>query len=116
MRWKDWPSWLKGGIVLDLIVIIIFLLYRFIWVPLFTDNLLILLLFAPGFLIIYKFIPPGCLDIMPGSLTPVCTVEWNVLITILVITNIIAYFIIGAIIGFIYGKIKFKNQPQLNKY
>ncbi len=90
MIWKDWSIWLKGGII----GLIIFLLLMI--VSTFNSNS------AMGFFFIFPIILfcRGNLDCLSEPMLPILG---YVLLAFL-------YFIIGAIIGLIIGKIKSKKQ------
>ncbi|MBS3085684.1 hypothetical protein J4225_03285 [Candidatus Pacearchaeota archaeon] len=80
MGWKDWPYWLKGGVIFEILLIIGLFLIAFIK----GEGLAIL------FLLIFF-----------GGENP-----WE-MFTFL--GFLILYFILGAIIGWIYGKIRNRN-------
>ena len=80
MGWKDWPYWLKGGEIFEILLIIGLFLIAFIK----GEGLAIL------FLLIFF-----------GGENP-----WE-MFTFL--GFLILYFILGAIIGWIYGKIRNRN-------
>ena len=112
MGWKDLPSWLKGGVIFSSIVLIFYLIalvgenitngfggLDFIIVPVF---LLLVLLSAP---LIFIFSKLGLFNLffnsgeMFGSSPKLLGG----------IALLIFYFLIGALIGWIVGKIKSKN-------
>lgn len=90
---KKWPSWLKGGIIfasVDLIILVLWLLYN----RTFTDEASVFIFFFTQ-PIIFWF--TGLYD------------NFHLLQTSLVIIEgLLGYFIIGAAVGFVYGKIKQK--------
>lgn len=97
MFWKNWPYWLKGGILIELIII--FVISFFI----FTKNFFIILyLFLPGQLLVFPLLNK-CVNLLAEN--PDCSVR-KFIIPILIISSLLAYFIIGAVSGLIYGKIK----------
>ncbi len=89
MGWRDWPSWLKGGIIIELTYIIL-TLWIIIYSLLCGDacRLAIITITLPSLYIINNI--------------------WGILIA-----NLIFWFAIGALIGalisWIYGKIKNKK-------
>ncbi|MBS3114557.1 hypothetical protein J4448_05640 [Candidatus Woesearchaeota archaeon] len=102
MGWKDWPYWLKGGVIAVgiIILVIVFL------VPFGESDLLgvgsvhssgggpyWMLPFLPGFILVLIFNP---------STKPLGYFLFYG-------TPLILYFLIGAVIGWIVGKIKSKN-------
>src|SRR3989344_8326362 len=103
MFWKSRPYWLKGGAVAVSMVILIFLLYYFIWVPFFTDSIVILLLLIPGLLLSSPLLGECATFMSPPKNCPVSPETYSIL---LIASSLLAYFIIGAIIGAIIGKIK----------
>ena len=97
MGWKNWPYWLKGGIIATLIYIIVsvYTLPQLnLPTPLGIKQLLGLILF-PSYLVYFII----------GAFIRVTSTT----IILIDIISIPLYFIIGAIIGLIYGKIKKKN-------
>jgi len=84
MFWKNWPSWLKGGLIGLIIYIIYFLVVIF---TIYTRGEQWKLGMAMGWL---------------GSM----------FVTGFIIT-ILQFFLIGALIGWVYGKIKSKKQQPV---
>jgi len=98
MTWKDLPIWLKGGIIGLLFGII---------------DLAITLAFPPLYCKLGANCPPqpfigkiATLFIMP--LESILDISNNMVFQLILI--LLYFFIIGAIIGFIVGKIKSKKQ------
>jgi len=85
MGWKDWPYWLKGGIIGTVLATLIILIVGFIALSICYEN-------CPPFIknSLFIFILPSYF--LPGVIADVAIIIWN--------------FLIGALIGFIYGKIK----------
>lgn len=115
MGFKDWPSWLKGGVILGIVyIILLFMFYLYglllnYWdkvgtvpiiaqIPMFIGLLLIFLPIA----LVNSIIP---IAMSPGSFFSKITLIGYV-------GGFVFYFIIGALIGFIIGKLKSKNQNQ----
>jgi hypothetical protein len=107
MAWKDWPYWLRGGII-GIIVMISYAVLG--WV---VTRIMLLTI---------GDIPKGLPDIMymigstPDFLAMIvckgyCIGEEGMAG---IITAPISWFIDGAIIGFIVGKIKSKNNPSFH--
>ncbi|OGZ78174.1 MAG: hypothetical protein A2358_02385 [Candidatus Staskawiczbacteria bacterium RIFOXYB1_FULL_37_44] len=105
MFYKNWPYWLKGGIILDLLIIIAFLIYRFFSI---FSSLLILEILFPSTLLIRELSIKCFLAGYMGDRS-ICPISLQTFQIILLISSIIFYFIVGAIIGLIYGKIKNKS-------
>ena len=80
MGWKNWPYWLRGGISLDLLIIISMIIFP----KLSEIPIISILLYFPLF---YGFIIGGLIILF-------------------------CWFIIGAIIGWIYGKIKRESNNE----
>ena len=101
MGWKEWPSWLKGGLITTIlfgIPLIFSEIYRrgsweMVGSLSFMDQV---------YLTLHK---------LPANIIPLPIRSR----AIYLILALLIYFLIGAIIGFIYGKIKSKNQIQLNQ-
>ncbi len=96
MEWKNWPSWLKGGIVALVIYIPLFLILNPYIIKQDPFNLIILEIPAAPILIVLPRV-----GIELGGLTG---------LTLLFFILLIYYFILGALIGFIISKIKSKKE------
>lgn len=115
MGWKEWPSWLKGGMVLVIIYIILILLSVFTlyydfttWTSEVMFWTYVAIVSPTEFL---SLILPIKFPLGIGFLGGPSDSE---MITSLIVLAIF-YFFIGSIIGWIYGKIKNRNQSQLNQ-
>ena len=97
MAWRDWTYWLKGGIIGVILGILVSLAFLF--------GLTILSL--PGIILAYILAPVDqlLLVIFAGNNGYVNETVGYLFITI---SAVIEFFVIGAIIGLIYGKIKKK--------
>lgn len=102
MSWKNWPYWLKGGLITILIYL---LLTIFLIIIFFIFKSQISLIF---FQIIS--LPTTLVNNLFGIYS-----GHNGIINKIFFTSIIIYFIIGFIIGLIYGKIKKKREVNLKK-
>lgn len=101
MGWKDWPYWLKGGIIgliVFLVISLFFILYEFIGIGVFIDFFFILSIFFSIITSLPFYIYDFILQILSIN------IYWNSFS--LFISGVINYFFTGAIIGWIYGKIK----------
>ena len=104
MGWKNWSSWLKGGIISIIITIII---SGFSWI-LFINNIIkddTLIYTMPDIFLILLSIglsPPGNLSVIIYS------------ILVIIPIGLFFRFLLGAIIGWIIGKRKAKQQPIQN--
>ena len=99
MSWKDWPSWLKGGIVFAVIELI------FLFLPISSTD------FINHFNENYNY--PFILAMMLGWATtgfdsPNLFAPFGAVF--FVIYFLVFSFIIGSIIGFIVGKIKSRGE------
>lgn len=104
MGWKDWSYWFKGGFIFGLISFIGSLLWLGYYIPAFSKlffNFWLAVVLSPGqFLALFGLMgPQGDISIFKLLGT------WAIGFVI----SLIIYFIIGAVIGWIYGKIKNRN-------
>ena len=93
MGWKDWSAWVKGGVIFNI--------------------LMLLISFSGWFLFGMNELNPFALFVFPGvSLLLGISDIGLVAITLVIIISILTYFIIGAIIGWIIGWIvgKIRNK------
>ncbi len=93
MGWSDWPYWLKGGVILSAlggILIISYFFYLLTKISFFVIPGLIPVL---TFYVVYDLIPNW---VIAWILTP------------------IIYFLLGALIGWLYGKYKERNSSESN--
>ncbi len=102
MSWKNWPYWLKGGIIgVGVVLISSFIIGGITGIA--PDNIIINLF--------YIFLIPGIIILAVmrfktyGYEMPDMTFFEYVLMAVI---SIIPYFIIGAIIGWVYGRFKKK--------
>lgn len=115
MFYKNWPYWLKGGVVGLIIGICVFVsVFPAISSDQSIDFFRTTLIF-PG-IILYFLIYSDCagawlLEGLGGGkgLEPMWCSDFYIGVFIVLIVNLVFYFIAGAIIGLIYGKIKNKN-------
>jgi len=104
MGWKDWPYWLKGGIILGSVFS---LLSLFLWaipynfINALLGNKLELFFGIPALLSMITGL--GHIDIGSGKMDIIAGITFSLL-------SFIIYFIPGSLIGWIYGKIKSKSQ------
>jgi hypothetical protein len=88
MSWKDWPYWVRGGVIGVLVYFILALLvvtYIFSVATSSDDGLALIVIFLPGLWLTQKSI-------------------------FALLINLLSFFIIGAIIGWIIGKIKERKE------
>ena len=91
MGWKDWPYWLKGGII-GLSLLLLSLLVEFLLYLPFSGF---------GFLALFYGYSAEALISNPTDF------EYALYLYILpLVTVIVVYFLAGALIGWIYGLIK----------
>lgn len=111
MFWKNWPYWLKGGIIMNAIMAILIVLFycleRLGFISIDISFLVTFLSFIPGAFLISPFLGGWSCFNMDGPCSII--VSNNIRTILIIVSNIIAYFIIGAVVGLIYGKIKNKN-------
>jgi K+-sensing histidine kinase KdpD len=96
MGWSEWPAWVKGGVIAVVIELILFILLLLLE-SLRIDTSLWIVAFPVSF-ILWGFV-------FGDNMTPF----WFYLSYPL---SVILWFIIGAIIGFIIGKIKSRNEVR----
>lgn len=99
MSWKNWPSWLKGGVIaieIDLIILVILFIGLFIssgeefMYDVFFPLLGITQLFISSFL----YFTGGIGEAL------------DIFIKISILSGLVTWFLIGALIGLVVGKIK----------
>lgn len=99
MGWKDWSYWLKGGIIgliISTIVIVIALLQLINYAIIKWPLLILINLFANQYVAISQCSGDSCIGFL-------------FFVPLLVF---IEFFVIGAIIGWIYGKIKQRKEDS----
>ncbi|MFA5259489.1 MAG: hypothetical protein WC979_08675 [Candidatus Pacearchaeota archaeon] len=116
MGWKDWPLWLKGGIISSLIyivpeiihfIVVLLLFYHigssFLTLFLILTYLINILINLPTLFFLGLFgIKSYTLEIHWGTVG-----DWFSLSTpnlLLIISSILVYFMIGAFIGWLIGR------------
>ena len=118
MGWRNWPSWLKGGMMLVIIFIILVLIQGIVfgkWTKDFASysqfisiELLtqfpgdIALMSIPNY-VECKYEPGVSIDINSCP-------NINLLNLLPYLSTLIIYFILGSIIGFVIGKIKNRGE------
>ncbi len=119
MGFKDWPSWLKGGVIVGVIFSCLSIVNMILMILIDSSNFRFLVRFdGLNFLQGIFFITPLLLfgimkwDNPNPSLEGINGYLYGGLINL--IFYFIIGFIIGALIGFIIGKLKSKNQ-QINQ-
>ena len=100
MFWKNLPHWLKGGIITVLIFISAFILSLFL--PPYCPHSV---LGGCGLVI-----EPFVYTLIPGWFITDFIDDGNIYVGFL--ASFIVYFILGALIGWIYGKIKNNKQKS----
>lgn len=116
MGFKKWPTWLKGGISSVLVVILVYSFYRFVHLPFYGDSMWILFLLFPGAIAVFPLTNKCLLScfMAPPNCVSQCPIGQNTYQTILIISSLVAWFIIGAIIGLVVGKIKSRKQEPVS--
>lgn len=94
MSWKNLPSWVKGGIFLLILNLVLILIFFLITGGRATSNGNIELLYWPSFLIT---------DLLYWGSNSVLAVT---------LFSSVFFFLVGAIIGFIVGKVKSRNENK----
>ena len=107
MGWKNWPYWARGGILSITGILLISIIIGFIVAIIYNNIpdlekgffLTFFIIFSSAILLLPSFLL-GILGSSPGSFG----LEGNFIVALLV--SLFTWFIIGALIGFIIGKIK----------
>ncbi len=109
MGWKNWPYWVKGGLIFTILVLLVTFIIGLIAVISYSNILFsgkdIFLIY---FIIIYLFPSYSLLNVLKHS--PGSFLEGDIITAI--ISSSIIWFLIGALIGFIIGKIKQKKMRE----
>lgn len=110
MGWKNWPYWLKGGIVTTLIIFFIDLFTRPLF-PYFRESFLILtfilwglniIIHYPSILILETFLEENKILFEPKELFTLVKVY-------VIPLSLLIWFIIGSVIGWLFEKLKKKK-------
>ena len=110
MAWKDWPSWLKGGVI-GIVICILFFLYSYNNYQIISKQPYSM----PGFAFFLFGIPaaPGIyLLLFFVKLFTIARVSTNFEIFIIFLGGLISWFVYGVIIGWIVGKIKARGNKK----
>lgn len=107
MKYKSMPEWLKGGILIFPVLILVFLIIGIVMSFSRPINLW-------DFVFNIVRIPTNLFNSLFGYYLSVSTVYSIPLLVINILLSIIFWFIIGAIIGFIYSKCKL-NKKNVKK-
>jgi len=100
MGWKNWPSWLKGGVIGITLYVLIGIFIWFLEGKMDAGGM-------RGFFSFIYFLTPGLFIFgynFDGPIVPIYTLS--------IILSIASYFLVGALIGWIIGKLKSKKQVQ----
>lgn len=110
MGWKDWPYWKKGGLIVCGSAIIILSVASILFAKTGVGNdelinsALKIMIFPFGYVIAFTLVMVlGFLTGFPGELN--MTVS-TTLVVLFLLVNIFGWFLIGALTGWIYEKIK----------
>lgn len=95
MEFRDWPSWLKGGLIFVIIGLGLFFIMDYLIISEYTIDLIVQNLKIGDSVECAKY---GTCYYLPFSIR--------------FIFDMLIYFLIGALIGLIIGKLKSKKQPQ----
>jgi hypothetical protein len=100
MGWKEWPSWVKGGVI-SIYVTFSLIIIGFLVSIIYPEILKILVIF---FIWIHYIIPLEANNMGTGFII------MGIILISSPILSLLFFFLIGALIGWIYGKIKNKNK------
>ena len=116
MGWKNWPSWLKGSLILSGLYLILFIILSLVISPLikgiyggiigYANYILLYIVFPVINIVGMTIIHYIGITIFPNSLG----LLYNFYIVLNVIINLALYFVIGALIGWYIGKIRQKKK------
>ncbi|MFH1585275.1 MAG: hypothetical protein ABIB79_00725 [archaeon] len=115
MKIKDCPCWFKGGLVLSGIILAIIIIAFFLPSPIFSlnkDEGSIGMIFSFPFYM-GVFIAAFLLKLFEESLSPI-TLDF-LLQFLTVIFSLIGYFLIGALVGGICGRLKERGKQSFCK-
>ena len=107
MGWRDWPYWIKGGILLiiyGLLTLPLALIVRAFWSEGGKQGILKLIVFP--FIIANSLVEYIAEKYFCGYS---CNQDTLFILGSAILLSLIIYFVIGAIIGLIYSKVKKKN-------
>ncbi len=105
MKWKDFPTWLKGGIIGVIIGILTFLVGYF-YQELTKDKIRTMLVVEKRLWLIILIFFPVLISLLILELMGI----GDKYLVIVLLLSLIIYFLIGAFIGWIVGKIKPKKK------
>lgn len=109
MFYKNWPYWLKGGIVFTFIIALIFLLLLYIQLVIFNIiPVFAFILLLPGTYITVLITQGKCFFEFMGPLRTGCmldVVRWGYLTFVIIISSVF-YFLVGSLLSLFYKKIK----------
>lgn len=130
MGWKDWPYWLRFGVVMAMINILLstfaymdkdirqphdFSDFKALRYPNVLLGIPALIVHERAFGQIYKSIYPNYPGIISegGKVTPSSTYRQSIdIFTSFFVSLTIYHFLLGAIVGWIYGKIKSRKSSS----
>lgn len=105
MKFKNFPNWLKGGIIASLIQVVLLLIMGIIvllgWIGVIQDPVWGLLI-----------LPPIIIAFFPGMLLLFAGIESKFL---QIIVSIILYFLIGSLLGWMVSRVRLKKQNHLKR-
>jgi hypothetical protein len=112
--WKAWPYWLKGGVIGLIIPILSYFLFTLLYIIMilfvsigFQSSLINSIFVFIGSLLSYGGNPMAIYLLFN---TPGSNLEGGLLYAVLLPLSCLFYGLIGAIIGWIYGKIKSRGK------
>ena len=117
MGWKNWPYWVRGGLIGGLIAVVLDLIILSSGILFLNDLNANNLSGYQRFVLYFIIIPMGLIS-FPLLMILVPLFGYGEAITagyfFLPFVSIVSFFIIGAIIGLVYGKIKKRKMKNAN--
>ena len=107
MKWRKLPGYLKGGIILSVISLILLLVYYFYF------NFMIMQFGETIFYILFPISTLGILGLSMCGDSCASGFTQGLLVIVFALMNIALYFLIGAIIGWICDKIVNKKNMKV---
>jgi hypothetical protein len=107
MFWKNWPTWLKGGIVTMLLMTAVYFSLPYLKMIPYSWKILIQFPFLMVLILITTITHTGTLfGCVDSPLDPACSFNQIIMNAIGLFSLVFSYFLVGALIGWLYGRFK----------
>jgi hypothetical protein len=103
MGWKNWPAWLKGGLIATIAYIILAIAMYLL--PCSNDSLFTGGRSCLGVAVLFLVVSSPGLGILS-----LLGIDYSQNTTLVIITTILAYFIVGAFIGMVISKLRSRKK------